>query len=75
MLQQVICVLISFICIAGLAIYVKSYVKSKTVGTLQIVETKGEEPYIFLSLDTSIEEFIHSPTITLNVSHKRVPQK
>lgn len=75
MLQQIICVLISFLCIAGLALYVKRYVKSKSVGTLQIIEADGEEPYIFLSLERNIETFMNDPIIKLNVSHKRVPHK
>lgn len=49
--------------------------RKKAVGTLQIVESEGEDPYIFLSLETDISSFKKEQTIVLNVCCKQVPHK
>ena len=45
------------------------------VGTLQIIQSKGEDPYVFLSLETSIESVIQNKIVALNVTSKTVSQK
>lgn len=49
--------------------------RKNAVGTLQIIESEGEETSLFLSLDTDIRYFAYEPTVTFNVSHKKVSRK
>lgn len=47
----------------------------EAIGTLQIIESEGEDPYLFLSLDTEVASFIHESAVTMNVVRKRASHK
>lgn len=49
--------------------------RKDTVGTLQIIESDNEEPYLFLALDTDVKYFAHEPTVLLNVTCKQASHK
>lgn len=59
------------ICLVLLKVLFGKRNNHKTVGTLQIIEANGEEPYMFLSLETDIASFIHDPEILLKVTYKK----
>lgn len=44
--------------------------KKDAIGTLQIIEAEGEDPYLFLALDTDVKYFAHEPVVTMRVTHK-----
>lgn len=47
----------------------------KSVGLLQIIETPDEEPYLFLSLYTSIASVINESNVIIDVQTKKVSHK
>ena len=49
--------------------------QNAAIGTLQIVEANGEEPYLFLSLDTDIASFAHDSKVTMYVTHRWASRK
>lgn len=49
--------------------------KKNAVGTLQVIESEGEEPYLFLSLDTDVKYFAHEPTVLMNVTYRQASHK
>ena len=49
--------------------------KKEPIGTLRIVECENEEPYFFLDLDEPMESFSKEKTVTLYISHRKVPHK
>ena len=49
--------------------------QKEAIGTLQIIEMKGEVPHLFLSLDMPVESFSNRPVVIMSVSHKRVSPK
>ena len=72
--------LIGFLAGVALAVFVTAFIfahrnRKAAIGTLQIVEAIGEEPYLFLSLNTNIASFAHEPTVTMNVSHRWASHK
>ena len=72
--------LIGFLAGVALAVFVTAFIfthrsQKVAIGTLQIVEAIGEEPYLFLSLDTDVASFARDPTVTMNVTHKWASHK
>ena len=65
---------------AFLAVFVTAFLlirraQKDAIGTLQIIESDGEEPYLFLALDTDVANFAHEPVVSMNVSYKRASHK
>lgn len=44
--------------------------KPKSIGTLKIVKTEEEAPYLFLDLDEEIDQFYNKQYVNMKVSHK-----
>lgn len=59
----------------GLTAFLVHRRRKEAIGTLQIIESDGEAPYLFLSLDTEIESFVHEPTVTMNIIRKKTSHK
>ena len=69
-------ILAGFLLGAGISVFIFTrHNKKNAVGTLQIIESEGEKPYLFLSLDTDIKYFAHEPTVLMNVTHKLASHK
>ncbi len=49
--------------------------RKETIGTLQIIDSPNESPYMFLSLSTDIDSFARKPAVLMNVSYKQLSHK
>lgn len=48
------------------------YKRSKAIGTLQIITSEGEEPYLFLQLDKEVPNLYKYQYVSMKVTTKHV---
>ena len=44
--------------------------RTKPIGTLRVVTSDSDDPYLFLELDKSVEDFYNESCVTFKVSRK-----
>lgn len=65
-------VLCSIIGVITGCVLTSMYKRSKAVGTLQIITSEGEEPYLFLQLDKEAPNLYECQYVSMKVTKKHV---